>query len=118
MTIEECYDLIDGDFKGACSRLLSSERVTKYAIRFLSNPDYDNLKNEINNKEWEKAFLSVHTLKGLSLSLGFTKYGEISSKLTEELRGGLKSEEMAVNYFEELAQEQTKLVKVLSQYSA
>lgn len=118
MTIQECYDYINGDFKGACSRLLGAERVTKYAVRFLSDPDYNNLCKAIDNKDWKNAFLSVHTLKGLCLNLGFTQYGEVASLLTEELRGGLKSEENAIALFKQLSDEHNKVVKAFSQYSS
>lgn len=118
MTIEECYKAIDGDFKGACSRLLSKERVAKFSIRFIASTDYDGLTQAIKSQDWEKAFLHAHTLKGLTLNLGFTHYGEVASSLTEELRGGLKSEEKAMEYYNTLSEIHKSVVAALSQYSA
>lgn len=117
MTISECYKTFNGDFEGVCTRLLSVERVTKFAIRFLDNDDYEKLKNAMEQKNWDQAFLSAHTLKGIALSLGFTRFAEVTSKLTEELRGGLKSEKMANEYFVLVTEEYNKIREGLSQYS-
>lgn len=117
MTISECYKTFNGDFEGVCERLLSVERVAKFAIRFLDNDDYEKLQDAMNKSDWEQAFFSAHTLKGLGLSLGFTRFAEVTSKLTEELRGGLKSEKMANEYFVLVTEEYNKLREGLSQYS-
>lgn len=118
MTIEECYKTFNGDFEGVCSRLLSSERVAKFAIRFLDTPDFDNLSKAMEKRDWNQAFLSAHTLKGIALNLGFTRFAEVSSNLTEELRGGLKSEAKANEYFGRVTEEYNKLRAGLSQYSS
>lgn len=117
MTIEECYKTFNGDFDGVCNRLLSAERVAKFAIRFLDTTDYDNLKSSMERHDWPQAFICAHTLKGIGLNLGFTRFAEVSSNLTEELRGGLKSEEKANEYFGLVTEEYKKLQSGLSQYS-
>ena len=71
-------------------------------VAITETTDYADLKTAVNNNDWEKAFLAVHTLKGMALNLGLSALASASSNLTEELRGGLKSESAALNYFSEV----------------
>lgn len=118
MTIEDCYKTFNGDFTGVCSRLLNPERVAKFAVRFLETPDFNDLSKAMEKREWGQAFLSAHTLKGIGLNLGFTDFAKAASDLTEELRGGLKSEEKANMFFSMVSEEYNKIQKGLSQYSS
>lgn len=82
------YQIIEGDYEGTISRLLTEERIRKYVLRFLDVEDYKQLIEAYEKQNWEEAFRSVHNLKGVSLNLGFSKLAESSSKLCEALRHG------------------------------
>lgn len=118
MTIEECYKTFNGDFDGVCARLLNSERVAKFAVRFLETPDFNDLCTAMEKRDWSQAFLHAHTLKGIGLNLGFTDFAKVASDLTEELRGGLKSEDKANMYFSMVSDEYNRIQKGLTQYSS
>ncbi|MCR4579696.1 MAG: Hpt domain-containing protein [Treponema sp.] len=115
MNVEEFYKEINGDYENVMSRLATEERVAKYLHKFTTTTDFDDLTKAINNNDWEKAFLAVHTLKGMALNLGFTNLASSSSNLTEELRGGLKSESSALSYFSQVSEEYKKTIEAINQ---
>ena len=86
MTIEECYEAIESDYKSVFKRFGNGAMVKRFAIKFLNDPSFNELKDGIENNDVEKAFRAAHTLKGICLNLGFDKLFEVSSALTDELR--------------------------------
>ncbi len=101
MDLKECYEAIGGDFSGAITRLRSEKLVTKLVLKFLADPSFPALEEAMRTANQEEAFRAAHTLKGLSLNLGFTRLGDSSSRLTEALRNTIQPE--AASLFEEVA---------------
>ena len=95
MTIEECYEAIESDYNGVLKRFGNDAMVKRFAIKFLNDPSFNELKDGIKSNDVERAFRAAHTLKGICLNLGFDKLFEVSSALTEELRGKDKMPECA-----------------------
>ena len=118
MTVQELFSLLNADYENVISRLMTEERVAKYLRRFTETTDYADLKTAVNNNDWEKAFLAVHTLKGMALNLGLSALASASSNLTEELRGGLKSESAALNYFSEVTDEYNRTIEAINHLDA
>lgn len=87
MTIRECYDELGLDFDAVLSRLVNEKLVQKFALKFLDDPSFQNLKDALDSKDVETAFRAAHTLKGVCLNLGFDRLYEVSAELTEKLRG-------------------------------
>ena len=83
MTIRECYDELGLDFDAVLSRLVNEKLVQKFALKFLDDPSFQNLKDAV-----ETAFRAAHTLKGVCLNLGFDNLYPSSKDLTELLRAG------------------------------
>lgn len=88
MTIRECYGELGLDFDAVLSRLVNETLVKKFALKFLDDPSFQNLKAALNEKDVETAFRAAHTLKGVCLNLGFDNLYPSSKELTELLRGG------------------------------
>ena len=86
MTIEECYSTMGGDWDGIKRRLGNDALIAKLSIRFLSSPEYSEIGKAIEERNWEKAFLNAHTLKGVALNLGYNNLAKSVSALTELLR--------------------------------
>jgi len=86
MTIEDCYNEFNGDYKDVFNRLLTEARVEKFALRFLDTSDLIKLNEAISKKDWNEAFIIAHTAKGMSLNLGFSNYAKYVSEITEILR--------------------------------
>ena len=86
MTIEECYSIMDGDWEGIKRRLGNEALIAKLSIKFLSSQEYSEIGKAIEERNWEKAFLNAHTLKGVALNLGYNNLARSVSALTELLR--------------------------------
>ena len=83
MTIRECYGELGLDFDAVLSRLVNEKLVQKFALKFLDDPSFQNLKDALDSKDVETAFRAAHTLKGVCLNLGFDRLYEVSAELTE-----------------------------------
>ncbi len=83
MNIKECYDSIGADFEDVLGRLGSEKLIERFALKFLEDDSYSNLKGALA----ENAFRAAHTLKGVCLNLGLKNLYTVSSDLTEKLRG-------------------------------
>ena len=86
MTIEACYEALEGDYPEVLSRLKTEERIRKFALKFLKDDSYHTLQQRLDSEDMEEAFRAAHTLKGLCQNLGFTKLYDSSSRVTELLR--------------------------------
>lgn len=87
MTIQEYYKKIGGSYEDVKSRLMKDDIIKRFVIKFLSDESYNNLVAAMADKDYEVAFRSAHTLKGICNNLGFATLGESASDLTEALRG-------------------------------
>lgn len=86
MTVRECYESVGSDYENVLSRLGNENMVKRFAIKFLKDPNFDELTDALQKKDGERAFRAVHTLKGVCLNLGFDRLYEVSAALTEDLR--------------------------------
>lgn len=96
MTLEACYEKLDGNYGDVKRRFQSDRLVQKFALKFLNDPSYENLCQALKDERYEDAFREAHTLKGVSQNLSFTRLHEESGKLTEALRGGANPEAEAL----------------------
>ncbi len=87
MTLRECYTALGGNFDDVLGRLSSERLVERFALKFLTDDSFDQLKTGIENQDLDLAFRGAHTLKGVCQNLSFTQLGDSSSALTEALRG-------------------------------
>lgn len=90
MTLRECYEKMSGDYEGTLGRLGSEKLVERFALKFLADGSYTLLEDSIAEGNYSEAFRAAHTLKGVSLNLGFTQLFKVSDELTEALRDGAK----------------------------
>lgn len=114
MNIKELYEVIGGDYDGVLSRFMSEERIKKFVGMFPGDPSYKNLIDALEAGDIKEAFRAAHTIKGVSLNLGFTELYKADAELTEALRGAddAAAESEAVK---ELAEAVTRVyVKIVS----
>lgn len=88
MTTKECYDAMGADYQNVLERFSSEALVKKFALKFLDDNSYSNLKEGLAAGNVEEAFRAAHTLKGVCLNLGFDNLYKVSSAITEMLRAG------------------------------
>ena len=87
MTVRESYEKIGSNFDEVLRRLGSEALVKRFALKFLNDTSFQDLKDALVKKDGETAFRAAHTLKGVCLNLGFDRLYEVSAELTEKLRG-------------------------------
>lgn len=88
MTTKECYDAMGADYQNVLERFSSEALVKKFALKFLDDNSYSNLKEALAAGNVDEAFRAAHTLKGVCLNLGFDNLYKVSSAITEILRAG------------------------------
>ena len=86
MTMQECYKAIGGNYEAVLERLHSEALIQRFTLKFLEDQSYLQLKQALENKNYEDAFRSAHTLKGVCQNLSFDRLYEVSNELTELLR--------------------------------
>ena len=87
MTVNDCYDKMGANYQNVLGRFGSESMVKRFALKFLPDDSFDQLKDALVKQDAETAFRAAHTLKGLCMNLGFDSLYEVSSALTENLRG-------------------------------
>ena len=85
MTMQECYKAIGGNYEAVLGRLHSEALIQRFTLKFLEDQSYLQLKQALENKNYEDAFRSAHTLKGVCQNLFFDRLYEVSNDLTELL---------------------------------
>lgn len=113
MTLQECYAQLGADFEGTLGRLCNERLVGRFALAFLEDNSFSSLKKALEEENYEEAFRSAHTLKGICLNLGFTRLREVSEQLTEALRNGKKPEDNTL--YEKAEAEYSRTVSLLKE---
>ncbi len=88
MTIQQCYDILGGDYSDILNRFRNEDRVKRFALMFLQDNSYVQLTDSLAAGDYETAFRASHTIKGLGQNLSFTALHTAADQLTEALRGG------------------------------
>lgn len=116
MTIKECYDNISADFEGVLSRLMRDTIVQKFALKFVNDGSFAELRTYLFENNTSDAFRAAHTLKGVTQNLAFTALAEKASVITEMLRAG--ELEKAKEYFPAVELEYNKTVNEIKKLEA
>lgn len=96
MTVEECYKKIGADYTNILQRLGKDERIRRFMLMFLEDPNYGMLCEAMEKKDYDAAFSAAHTLKGGCQNLSFTRLLAACSGLTDALRAGQHREAEAI----------------------
>lgn len=88
MSLQECYQSLEGDFEDVLGRLRSEKLVHKFVLKFLNDKSYELLCSSLESEDYQEAFRASHTIKGVCQNLSFTKLYQSSHQLTEALRNG------------------------------
>ena len=86
MTIQECYQMLGGNFADVEKRLPSVSLVTKFITKFLDDSSFSQLCRTMQAGQCGEAFRAAHTLKGVCANLGFDQLGASAGTLAELLR--------------------------------
>lgn len=91
MTLKEFYTTIGSSYENAVSRLFKDELIKKYLLLFLKDTSFDELCQAMIVKDYETAFRSAHTLKGVCMNLELGALCKSASDITEALSGNVNN---------------------------
>lgn len=115
MTIKQFYETIGADYGEVLDRLGSEALVRKIVLRFLSDPTFGEFEKAYVAKDASKAFLEIHTLKGVTSNLGFNRLYEPVYELTEKLRPRDFSADGIEPLYQKVKKEYGLIVKALKE---
>ena len=114
MTLKECYERLGGDYPGAVKRLMNENLLGRFIGKFPDDPSFNLLLDAVEKGDIETSFRSVHTLKGVSANLGFTKLNAAAINLTEQLRPRLEQADQAL--LADLRAEYERTIGILNEF--
>ena len=83
MSLEIAYAAMGGDLETVRGRLLTDERIEKFAKIFLQDTSMQTLESALEAGDLPEAYRGAHTLKGVSRDLGFTPLFEAAAALSD-----------------------------------
>ena len=87
MTLSDFYTRLGSSCAEVLKRIPSEQMLKKFVKMYQNDPSFSQLEEAIAQKDWQTAFRSAHTLKGVAQNLGFSDLQRTASELTESLRG-------------------------------
>ena len=86
MSLDVAYAAMGGDLETVRKRLMTDERIEKFAKIFLQDESMQNLEKALEAGDMAEAFRAAHTLKGVSRDLGFTPLYDAACVMSDALR--------------------------------
>lgn len=86
MSLEIAYAAMGGDLETVRGRLMTDERIEKFAKIFLQDTSMQTLEDALASGNMAEAFRGAHTLKSVSRDLGFTPLYEAACEMSDALR--------------------------------
>lgn len=88
---EEVLDILKengADVDNSLKRFMGNRGLyEKFLLKFPGDQNMSGLRECMKNQNYEEAFKFVHTLKGVSANLGLNPIQNLSSQMTELMRG-------------------------------
>lgn len=89
MSFEESMSLIGMNLEEVLARFSGSRRlVERFVNKFPADKTYEELKQAMDEKDYEKIERAAHTLKGVCANLGFSSLQEKSAQMVMAVRQG------------------------------
>ena len=95
MTVQRFYEAVGGDHTEILRRLGSEERIRRFLAKLPEEASFPLLCESLAAGRYGEAFRAAHSLKGICMNLGLGALTQSSSRLTEALRDGPPTEDIA-----------------------
>lgn len=119
---EEALDILKengADVENSLKRFMGNRGLyEKFLLKFPTDQNMSSLRECMKNQNYEEAFKCVHTLKGVSANLGLDPIQNLSSQMTELMRGKQADEidkDALGKCFEELEESYTKFCRIIEE---
>lgn len=88
MTLQSAYLKIGANFEEVMGRLMTEERILKFLKKYVDANECADLERALQDKDYQKAFMHAHNIKGFGLNMSLTNLQNSASILSEILRHG------------------------------
>lgn len=88
MSVKEFYELVNGDYDSALSRIMKESSMVRFLKMFADDTQYSRMMEGLENKDYKQVFASSHDIKGTCANLGLTQLASSSSDICEAVRNG------------------------------
>jgi hypothetical protein len=119
MTLQELYQLIDGDYERAIHVLMVEKLIDKHIRKLVKNGVVASLLEAGKTMDPTQLFETAHAAKGVCANLGLVKIADAASEIAEEYRPGnarSMSDEMVREKLAEIEKLYQKAVDGIRQY--
>lgn len=116
MTLQECYEKMNADYKDVMDRLSMEKLVDKFLLKFPGDQSMNKLRDAVAAGDIEESFNMAHTLKGVSANLSLTSLMNATSALTEQLRP--RSQVAAEDLMSAVEEQYRIAIDVINEYAA
>ncbi len=119
MTIQELYELIDGDYEQAQQVLRMDKLIDKHIRKLTKTGIIEDLLAAGEALDPKTMFEAAHAVKGYCANLGLTKMSDLAAVLSDEFRAGnprTMSDEEVREKLEEVRVLYQKAAEGLAQY--
>lgn len=86
MTLQEFYQQVGGDYPLMVKRMINDKFATKCIKKLLADTSFQDFVDNYQQRDYEKAFLGAHSLKGVCANLGIQSLLVHISELSNYLK--------------------------------
>ena len=108
------------DVEGTLKRFMGNEALyMKFIMKFLDDKNFEGLESNLEKNDYEGAYVSAHTLKGVTANLGLNPVYGVATQISDMLKGKAPGEidrEKLEALKDQLAAEHSRFVQLLEKY--
>ncbi len=108
------------DVEGTLKRFMGNEALyMKFIMKFLDDKNFEGIKSNLEKNDFEGAYVSAHTLKGVTANLGLNPVYGVATQISDMLKGKAPGEidrEKLEALKDQLAAEPSRFVQLLEKY--
>ena len=118
MNVNEFYNAVGGDYNDVLERLQNDAAIKKFLMMLNRDKNMEMLTEAIRTSDTEKAFRAAHTLKGIALNLSLSAFADVCSNMTEMLRNKDVMPKEAVEMYDDVNGQYSKIIDLLKELEA
>ena len=108
------------DVEGTLKRFMGNEALyMKFIMKFLDDKNFEGINSNLEKNDFEGAYVSAHTLKGVTANLGLNPVYGVATQISDMLKGKAPGEidrEKLEALKDQLAAEHSRFVQLLEKY--
>ena len=108
------------DVEGTLKRFMGNEALyMKFIMKFLDDKNFEGIKSNLEKNDFEGAYVSAHTLKGVTANPGLNPVYGVATQISDMLKGKAPGEidrEKLEALKDQLAAEHSRFVQLLEKY--